>query len=141
MGHYYAGRGNQFWEVLYKVGLTSRKLEPLEDHTLPEFGIGLTDLAKGVSGMDKHIPDDAFVPTRLLEVAREWSPRAVAFNGKNSAQIALSVRDRLPIGRYEALNFDDVAVWILPSTSGAARGHFKLNAWQQFADWIKRREN
>ncbi len=25
MGHYYAGRGNQFWEVLHKVGLTSRK--------------------------------------------------------------------------------------------------------------------
>ena len=51
-GAYYAGRGNQFWSVLYRVGLTPRQLEPQEFRLLLQYGIGLTDLAKRRSGSD-----------------------------------------------------------------------------------------
>ena len=47
---YYARPRNQFWNVLYEIGLTPRRLQPQEYVTLTEFGIGLTDLVKVTSG-------------------------------------------------------------------------------------------
>src|SRR5206468_5952860 len=46
IGHYYAGRGNQFWNFLFASGLVAEKLEPEEDHRILDFGIGLTDVVK-----------------------------------------------------------------------------------------------
>src|SRR5437879_2830613 len=57
---YYAGRGNQFWAVLARVGLTSRQLEPAEFEDLLSYGIGLTDLAKHVHGADSEVAREAF---------------------------------------------------------------------------------
>ena len=47
LGHYYAGRGNQFWPFLFEVGLTDRRLTPEEDHRILDYEIGLTDIVKG----------------------------------------------------------------------------------------------
>jgi TDG/mug DNA glycosylase family protein len=52
LGAYYAGPGNRFWQALYEGGLTSSLLTPTEFRRLPQFGIGITDLAKHESGMD-----------------------------------------------------------------------------------------
>jgi TDG/mug DNA glycosylase family protein len=49
---YYAGPGNAFWRTLFEVGLTPRVLEPDEHAFILEFGLGLTDLAKNISGAD-----------------------------------------------------------------------------------------
>ena len=40
---YYAGRGNKFWTILYRTGLTPIMLEPEEYEKLLDFDIGLTD--------------------------------------------------------------------------------------------------
>jgi double-stranded uracil-DNA glycosylase len=45
LGHYYAGRGNGFWKVLYETGMTPEILKIEQDFRITEFGIGLTDLA------------------------------------------------------------------------------------------------
>jgi TDG/mug DNA glycosylase family protein len=79
LGHYYAGRGNTFWKTLVTVGLTPRLLAPEEDLMLLKYGIGVTDLAKSASGMDRDIPECAFIPERLFEIVSEYAPRAVAF--------------------------------------------------------------
>jgi mismatch-specific thymine-DNA glycosylase len=42
-GHYYAGRGNQFWKLLRTSGLVLLPLRLDDDGSLPSFGIGLTD--------------------------------------------------------------------------------------------------
>src|ERR1700683_5236634 len=42
-GHYYAGRSNHFWPVMYDSGVIPEPLEYAEDKRLVEFGIGLTD--------------------------------------------------------------------------------------------------
>ena len=55
VGAYYAGPGNKFWRVLYEVRLTPRRLQPNEFSILPQFGIGLTDLVKTVSGGDRWL--------------------------------------------------------------------------------------
>jgi len=46
IGHYYAGRGNQFWNLLYESGLVRQRLRPEDDHRILEFGLGLTDVVK-----------------------------------------------------------------------------------------------
>lgn len=37
---YYAGRGNRFWEVIHRVGLTPELLSPEDCPTLLQYGIG-----------------------------------------------------------------------------------------------------
>ncbi|WP_422392985.1 G/U mismatch-specific DNA glycosylase [Moorella humiferrea] len=60
IGSYYAGRGNQFWAVLYRIGLTPRQLQPREYRSLLSYGIGLTDLVKSVSGNDNTLDNEFF---------------------------------------------------------------------------------
>src|SRR5882672_11153472 len=55
-GAYYAHPHNKFWKTLHRVGLTPRLLDPSEYNQLPEWGLGLTDIAKTVCGMDKELP-------------------------------------------------------------------------------------
>ena len=57
---YYAGPGNKFWPTLFRVGLTPRQLAPAECRSLLQYGIGLTDIAKGVSGSDSSLPRDSY---------------------------------------------------------------------------------
>ena len=58
-GAYYAHPQNRFWSALHAFGLTPRKLEPEEYPELPRWGLGLTDIAKHVSGMDRELPSGA----------------------------------------------------------------------------------
>ena len=44
--HYYAGRGNEFWNFLFQGGFTSTRLQPADDSRILEFNLGLTDLAQ-----------------------------------------------------------------------------------------------
>src|SRR6266581_4494702 len=42
VGHYYAGRGNQFWPMLYEGGVVPEPFDYHDDKRVIEFGIGLT---------------------------------------------------------------------------------------------------
>ena len=55
-GAYFAGPGNRFWSILAEIKLTPHQLKPDELRLLPTFGIGLTDIAKSVSGADSRLP-------------------------------------------------------------------------------------
>jgi TDG/mug DNA glycosylase family protein len=66
LGAYYARPGNKFWRVLHEVGLTpDRALFPSEFRELLTYGIGLTDLAKGVSGMDHTLMRQSLRPSQI----------------------------------------------------------------------------
>jgi TDG/mug DNA glycosylase family protein len=43
-GHHFARPGNRFWKALHASGFTERLLSPDEDSTLPERGMGITNL-------------------------------------------------------------------------------------------------
>jgi hypothetical protein len=68
-GHYYANPGNRFWALLAETGLTPRRLRADEDHLLPAWGLGLTDLAKTAFGQDAEIPQGAWDAPRLFALA------------------------------------------------------------------------
>ncbi len=73
---YYAHPQNRFWRALHEAGLTDRLLDCSEFAQLPQFGIGLTDIAKAASGMDKELPADAL--GRAACAAMEAKIRACA---------------------------------------------------------------
>ena len=84
VGHYYAGRGNQFWNFLFESRLTPVRLNPEDDHRMLAFGFGLTDLvnrwSKSISGLNKGDFRQG-VPT-LREKLLQASPCVIAFNGQ-----------------------------------------------------------
>lgn len=133
-GHYYAGPGNRFWGLLAATGLTPRLLRPDEDHLMPGFGLGLTDLAKGVAGMDRDIPPAAYAPARLAALVAEAQPGAVAFTSLAAARKALGRGDIGP-GR-QVSPWAGVAVWALHSPS-RANGHFSAASWDALGTWAR----
>jgi TDG/mug DNA glycosylase family protein len=119
---------------VHEIGLTDRVLRPEEDADCLEFGFGFTDLAKGVSGMDRVIPDKAFDTKSVYDVIRRYRPRALAFNGKKAAQVALQQND-LAYGLWRSI--EATKVWILPSTSGAANAHWSIGPWLDMKAGLK----
>lgn len=130
---YYAHPGNMFWRALHQSGLTPRQLAPAEFPQLPGFGIGLTDLAKHHVGNDSDLPRDAFDAAALIAKIGLYAPRVLAFTSKHGARTALghAVTYGLqpePIGCTQ--------VFVLPSPSGQARGHWSLAPWLALAQFI-----
>lgn len=127
---YYAGPSNAFWQALHLTGLTPFELVPAEYERLPEYGIGLTDICKTSYGSDAEVGTVEFDVAGLQEKIGGAEPGYLAFNGKNAARGALE-RDVAYGLQDEQLG--GAAVWVLPSTSGAARRFWKIEPWQELA--------
>jgi TDG/mug DNA glycosylase family protein len=125
-GAYYAHPGNMFWRALLQCGLTPRLLTPGEFPLLPQFGIGLTDLAKRHVGNDDELPRDAFDVPGLLAKIEHNAPRTLAFTSKNAARAALGSVTSYGLQQQR---FGSTAVFVLPSPSGQARGHWTIAPW------------
>jgi double-stranded uracil-DNA glycosylase len=44
VGHHFARPGNRFWKALHRSGFTDRLMSPIEDASLLEWNLGLTNL-------------------------------------------------------------------------------------------------
>lgn len=129
-GTYYAHPGNRFWPTLHEIGLTPRRLQPAEFPLLPTFGIGLTDVAKLHSGNDNELPKDAFHVAALIEKIERWQPRLLAFTSKAAARAGLGQTYGYGLcGR----SIGATQVFVLPSPSGQARGHWDIAPWRELA--------
>ena len=129
-GAYYAGPGNRFWPTLHEVGLTPVLLAPVEFARLPEFGIGLTDVSKTASGSDQEVGRQGVDPERLAAAIAAVGPTHLAFNGKNAARAALG---RPVAYGAQPERIGGATVWVLPSTSGAARRFWEIGPWRELA--------
>jgi len=134
IGAYYAGPGNKFWRTIHAVGLTPRLLAPEEWRSLDALGIGFTDLVKRHSGMDKDLPPGSFDAARVRASIEKHQPATLAFNGKTAAK-AFFGRSFIDYGR-QLDRIGRTAVWVLPSTSGAASGAWSVEPWQALARHI-----
>ncbi len=135
LGAYYAGPGNKFWRTLHAVGLTPELLPPDAFRQLPEFGIGLTDMAKHASGGDASLPAGADDPAGLRARIERCAPRILAFNGKRAARVALAAwfDARNPGYGAQDHRLGACAIHVLPSTSGAASGFWSIEPWRALA--------
>ena len=131
VGAPYAGPGNRFYWVLQEVGLTPRELAPLEFRELPRYGIGLTDVAKRAVGGDSILRAADFDGAAVVGKVERYRPGVLAFVGKRAAREVLQTN---PVDYGEQdVTIEVTRVWVVPSTSGAARGFWDLEPWRDLA--------
>jgi TDG/mug DNA glycosylase family protein len=137
VGHYYAHPGNRFWRALHEAGITSRRHRPDEFASLLELDIGFTDLSKSGAGMDHQIASQSFDVSGFKAKMQAFRPRTIAFTSKKTASLFYGKpTGTLLLGRQPSAD-DFPAVFVLPSPSGAASGHWTLQPWRELAEWIR----
>lgn len=129
VGAYYAGRGNKFWSTLHRIGLTPDVIPLASQRDVLQFGIGLTDLVKDQSGMDRTIRFAGDLSSQLRITIRQWRPKIICFNGKRAASLVLNQRQ--PTFGAQADTIDGAIVFVAPSTSGAANAYWDESYWHQ----------
>ena len=133
-GCYYAHPQNKFWRALHAVGLTPRRLDPSEFATLPNYGLGLTDIAKSVSGMDRQLPPGALGrgPCEALgEKIRAAQPNILAFTSLTAGRRFL--RREAAFGEQPE-RLLATRVFVLPSPSPAAHWNWDEDWWRALSE-------
>ena len=134
---YYAHPQNRFWRALHEAGLTPRRLAPAEYALTPSFGLGLTDIAKHASGMDRELPAGALGrdPCAALRAKIEaHAPGILAFTSLTAGRRFLG----RPDGCFgpQAARIGATAIWLLPSPSPAATWKWDIGPWRALAACI-----
>jgi len=135
---YYAHPQNRFWRALHEAGLTPRRLAPAEYPLMPSFGLGLTDIAKHVSGMDRELPAGALGRdpcTALRAKIEAHAPAVLAFTSLTAG--------RRFLGRADAgfgpqpQRIGPTTIWVLPSPSPTATWNWDFAIWAALAQAAK----
>jgi TDG/mug DNA glycosylase family protein len=138
LGHYYARPGNPFWEFLFESGLTTKRLFPEDDHSILDFGIGLTDVVKRWSRSSGDLSTEEYRNgvTQLTDKLKRITPRVVAFNGKIAYEKLCGRAARLG---WQEGKIAGARVFVLPSTSprnARMTRAEKLQYFQRLARWV-----
>jgi len=136
--HYYASRGNNFWAMLHRSGLTDRQLRPEEEAQVVEHGLGLTDLVGRWNPPRVDIED-------LVAKVEKWQPDWLAFTSKDVAgKAARALGHRKPGLGPTSWAIDRADVFVLPGTSGANQRRDydgrvdRLSWWHDLASLVGR---
>jgi TDG/mug DNA glycosylase family protein len=137
---YYAHPQNKFWRALYASGLTPRLLEPSEYENLLSFRIGLTDIAKHVSGMDNQLPRGSLGKEAIADLrARiaKYQPKILAFTSLTGGRKLAGADAEFG---HQSVKIGETDVWILPSPSPAAHWNWQKNEkiWRALAAEIRK---
>jgi mismatch-specific thymine-DNA glycosylase len=121
VGHYYAGRQNQFWPLMYECGVIPEPIGYEDDRRVIEFGIGLTDLVKRPTRGFEEIERQEFAEGRVLlaQKIEEMKPRVVAFHGKMVYEKFAGRPCKLGLQKETLYG---AQVFVLPSTSAQNGG-------------------
>ena len=122
-GWHFARPGNRFWPALHLAGFTPRQLAPAEQHLLPGYGLGLTNLVARATAQAAELGADEFKAggERLLALVaalhlRGLGPRVLAVAGVTAYRAAFA-RPRAVIGPQPD-PLGPARVWVLPNPSG-----------------------
>jgi TDG/mug DNA glycosylase family protein len=136
VGAPYAGPGNRFWEMLYKAGFTPRQLAPTEYRTINQYGLGLTRMVPEKIGNDYVLKPEDFDPVGVRAEIEQFQPLIVAFVGKRAAQEFLG--HRIESYGLQPEQIGTTQIYVLPSTSGAARKFWDEAPWHDLGVLFKR---
>ena len=113
-------------------------LAPDEYRELVNFGVGLTDIVKGQSGMDRGISFGHAASVTLRERISSYAPACLCFNGKRAAQEFFQRRD-VAYG-VQSHRLGQTSLFVAPSTSGAANAYWDFSIWQALAEHVAVRQ-
>ena len=133
-GAYYAHPQNKFWRAVHAAGLTPRVLAPSEFARMPSFGLGLTDIAKTASGMDRELPPGALGRLACEEMRAKmerFAPRILAFTSLTAGRRFLG--PEAGFGE-QAERIGDTRIWLLPSPSPTAGWNWDESWWRRLGE-------
>jgi TDG/mug DNA glycosylase family protein len=115
---HFARPGNRFWLLLYASGFTDRLLAPSEQHDLPAYGLGITNLVDRTSARASELTAAELRAgaRRLEEKAARWRPGFVAVLGMQAYRVAFATPSA-GIGR-QSRPIGGAVGWLLPNPSG-----------------------
>ncbi|MEO3869052.1 G/U mismatch-specific DNA glycosylase [Nonomuraea sp. B12E4] len=133
-GHHFARPGNRFWPALHLSGFTPRRLAPAEQHLLPSYGLGITNIVPRASAKAAELTRQELVEgaTELTAKVAAAGPEVLAVLGISAYRTAFG-RPRSRIGE-QAEPVGGARVWVLPNPSGL-NAHWTLAA---IADELRR---
>ncbi len=126
VGHHFARPGNRFWPALHASGFTERLLSPFEDHLLPNFGLGLTNLvARGTASADELGAEELVAGASELRAKLDGlRPQVLAILGVGAYRRAFA-RQKAKIGPQDD-SIGSTRIWVLPNPSGL-NAHYQLH--------------
>jgi len=117
-GWHFARPGNRFWPALHLSGFTPRRLAPAEQHLLPGYGLGITNLVARATAQAAEL-DPAELRAgaeRLAALVAEHRPRILAVAGVTAYRTAFA-HPHATIGPQPPPPAGP-RVWVLPNPSG-----------------------
>jgi len=143
LGHYFAGKSNVFWRLLYESRLTKTRLTTQQDHKLLHYGYGLTDVVKKPTRSVSEIKQYYTIKStrRLNRMMNLFNPKIVAFVGKTGFRIySQDNYSKLDYGfQYK---YKEIRIFLVPSTSGQSyadtKYYEKLNWYKGLNSYQKR---
>ncbi|MDG4826799.1 G/U mismatch-specific DNA glycosylase [Asanoa sp. WMMD1127] len=136
-GHHFARPGNRFWPALHRSGFTDRQLDPAEQLSLLDAGLGITNIVDRASARaDELTPAELTAGGAALAAkATRWRPHWIAILGVTAYRTAFG-RPKATVGPQPE-HAGPAKLWILPNPSGL-NAHFQLPALT--AEFAKLRE-
>jgi TDG/mug DNA glycosylase family protein len=124
-GHHFAGYSNRFWKLLCSSGLAPEQIAYTDDHRLPEWGLGITNLiARPTPGINDLRPVEYVEGWKMLErKIRRYRPQVVALVGVTLYRAILPLLDQGPPPRPSVVGPQPVfihgaRIFVLPNPSG-----------------------
>jgi TDG/mug DNA glycosylase family protein len=117
-GWHFARPGNRFWPALHLSAFTPRQLAPSEQHLLPGYGLGITNLVARATAQAAEL-SPAELKTggeRLQALVSAHRPRVLAIAGVTAYRTAFA-RPRATTGPQPD-PLGTTPVWVLPNPSG-----------------------
>jgi len=126
-GFHFARPGNRFWPALHLSGFTPRRLAPAEQHLLPSYGLGITNVVARPSAKASELTREELVEggRRLAALVAETRPKTLAVLGVSAYRTAFA-RPKAAVGPQEE-RVGGARVWVLPNPSGL-NAHWSLPA-------------
>ena len=115
---HFANPRNDFWRLLHAAGFTPRIVDPIDQHDVLRYGIGITNAAHRTTRGSSDLRKDDFAGSaeRLDQLARDLSPRAIGFVGKEAYRGPFGGR---PAHGLQERRLGETLLYVLPSTSPA----------------------
>lgn len=146
LGHHFAGVNNRFWNLLRDAAITSRRLSYEEDSRLPDFGVGLTNIAARPTRSSSELNREDYDRGRaeLTNKIRRFQPKVVAFVGltvyREFRRGEGKLPSRLRCGLQEE-KLEGASLFVVPNPSGR-NAHYSysemLKHWKELASLVLR---
>jgi TDG/mug DNA glycosylase family protein len=123
LGHHFAGPSNRFWKLLFDSRLVPERIGTEDDHRLPEWGFGITNLVpRATPGIDTLRPAEYVAGAIVLRrKVRRWKPDVVALVGVTLHRAVFAIKPGVAISlglQPDSIRLEGARVFVLPNPSG-----------------------